>query len=136
MQRVQAREQLHLTLTLNPGRNYICIRPALALFEEDQNKKLFTLNAFIQTLCVTTRHATCHLHSIIVTADLMNKALPSHNKAFKILKVDVLLYECYYEYDYSHASEYSFLHVVNPRYTRTDLASASAWSLYCADVIK
>jgi hypothetical protein len=36
--RVQAREQLHLTLTLNPGRNYICIRPALALFEKERKK--------------------------------------------------------------------------------------------------
>jgi len=34
--------------------------------------ELFTLNAYIQTLRVTNGHATCHLHSIIVTADSMN----------------------------------------------------------------
>jgi len=70
----------------------------------ERKKKTFTLHAFIQTLRVTTGHTTCHLHSIIVTADSMNKALPSHNKAFKIKKVDVLLYESYYVYDYSQAS--------------------------------
>jgi len=74
--------------------------------ERKEKKKLFTLHTFIQTLHVTTGHATCHLHSIIVTADLMNKASPSHNKAFKIMKVDVLLYASYYLYDYSQ--------VVNP----------------------
>jgi hypothetical protein len=80
----------------------------------ERHKKLITLNAFIQTLRVTTGHATCHLHSIIIMADLMNKTLPSHNKAFKIMKVDVLLYEYYYVHDYSHASKCSFSHVVNP----------------------
>jgi hypothetical protein len=34
------------------------------------------------------------------------------------------------------ASKCSFFQVVNPWYTRTDLASASAWSLHCADVTK
>ena len=65
----------------------------------------------------------------------MHEALSSHNKAFKIMKVDDFLYESYYVYDDSHASERSFLQVVNLWYTRTDLASASAWSLYYAEAI-
>jgi len=103
-----------------------------------ERKNPFTLNAFIQTLRVTTGHTTCHLHSIIVTADSMNEALPSHNKAFKIKKVDVLLYESHYVITYMiipMRPNVLFLHVINPWYTRTYLASASGSSLYCRDVI-
>jgi hypothetical protein len=51
--------------------------------------------------------------STIATRDLLQKTLPSHNKAFKIMMVDDLLHESYYMFIPMSSQFYFFYNVVN-----------------------